>query len=235
MERGGGGGSSLFLSLVPATRKHFLLRSLTRLLLLLLSSPPPRLLRFSFFFFRVSTFRSESFRNACIHAAPSLPPPLSPNIFRSPFREAVSIIAGRKSSSKVSSPQFFLRKPPPPTCSSFHSISLAALPFPDIDTNTRKDTRPCGNNGPLIFRTHIRGYRVGEDIVVSRGVAASDLIDTNGSLRPRRKGGGEKEEMEERKVGIREGEEKVRKTSWRGVETESKVGQNLYEIIHGES
>lgn len=63
----------------------------------------------------------------------------------------------------------------------------------------------------------------------------SDLIDTNGSLRPRRKGGGEKEEMEERKVGIREGEEKVRKTSWRGVETESKVGQNLYEIIHGES
>lgn len=63
---------------------------------------------------------------------------------------------------------------------------------------------------------------------------ASDLIDTNGSLRPRRKGGGEKEEME-REVGIREGEEKVRKTSWRGVETESKVGQNLYEIIHGES
>ena len=73
MERGGGGGSSLFLSLVPATRKHFLLRSLTRLLLLLLSSHPPRLLRFYFFFFfRVSTFRSESFRNACIHAAPSL-------------------------------------------------------------------------------------------------------------------------------------------------------------------
>lgn len=233
MERGGGGGSSLFLSLVPATRKHFLLRSLTRLLLLLLSSPPPRLLRFSFFFF--SRFHL-SFRIVPqrVYTRCSLPPLFSPNIFRSPFREAVSIIAGRKSSPKVSSPQFFLRKPPPPTCS-FHSISLAALPFPDIDTNTRKGTRPCGNNGPLIFRTHIRGYRVGEDIVVSRGVAASDLIDTNGSLRPRRKGGGEKEEMEERKVGIREGEEKVRKTSWRGVETESKVGQNLYEIIHGES
>lgn len=192
MERGGGGGSSLFLSLVPATRKHFLLRSLTRLLLFL-SSPPPRLLRFSFFFFfRVSTFRSFRIVPQRVYTRCSLPPLFSPNIFRSPFREAVSIIAGRKSSPKVSSPQFFLRKPPPPTCS-FHSISLAALPFPDIDTNTRKGTRRCGNNGPLIFRTHIRGYRIGENIV-SRGVVASDLIDTNGSLRPRRKGGGEKEE-----------------------------------------